>query len=161
MGNCSDQDRLSSEWQEAVVKFADAVARLPNVEDADFWERYEKSRAAGGYAENAFSTLELHRQFHQCKPAELSATKPPEPSTVSVPFLLLRPSAPHGRWQLHDVHCWRSRRFDPDNVQIIESTNPVAWIEGELKRNHGTDRSAGFRIMPCLRLQLLVDVFKG
>jgi hypothetical protein len=76
VGNCSDQDRLSAEWQKAVASFADAVAQLPKgIGDSEFWERYENGRAAGEQAESAYRALELHRQTHQCKLTELNATE--------------------------------------------------------------------------------------
>jgi hypothetical protein len=162
VSNCSDQDRLSREWLEAVDEFANCAARLEqSLEDGNFQERYQTSRLTKEYADSASRALEIHCQMNQCKLLELRASKPPEQSAVSVPFLLLRPSVPHGQWQLHAVHCWRSIEFDPNNVQIIEATKPEAWIAGELNRNHGTYGSADFCIMPCLRLWRLVDVFKG
>lgn len=91
MSNCAEQDRLSAQWHKEVDKFANSVARLPQrVDDDTFQERYETSRLAGKYAENALAPLELDHGAHQCKQPEPS--EPPELCTVSKRFLLRPPS---------------------------------------------------------------------
>jgi hypothetical protein len=68
VSNCAELDRLSKEWQEAVDKFASAVARLPQtIGDKTFNEQYYTSRLAGVDVERASQALELHRSTHQCE----------------------------------------------------------------------------------------------
>jgi hypothetical protein len=80
-------------------------------------------------------------------------------------FLLLRSDKPGKGWQIHAVRCWRSRKFNPNNVQTIEATSAKALIEAELNRNNGELRNAGwsaksFHVMPCVGLRRLIELLK-
>jgi hypothetical protein len=122
----------------------DVVARLTqSVEGGNFQERYEASCLACEYAENASKALELHRATHQCNQPEPS--KPPQPFTISLRFVLLRPTGGDRRWQFmllavggQGDSVQRMCRLSKLRIQGLDRPSivtcdgqPRVWQEGE------------------------------
>jgi len=64
---CAQQDRLNTEWREAVDKFMETVQLLQTAELGNNQDRFNASSVAAEYAENARRALEVHRSTHQCE----------------------------------------------------------------------------------------------
>jgi hypothetical protein len=66
--DCPDRKRISAEWRESVVKFADQVKRLAGCTGNrdGFLEQFHTTELAREHCEDIRRMLQIHRAEHGC-----------------------------------------------------------------------------------------------